>query len=216
MRLPEEGEGAKPGNAVDLQIQVIRELGWKHAMEREVHIQARILSAHSHSCLYAAVAINRVNQYMYTCKFELVCYPAVGSSDIVGVLLCCTISGCLQYLIDMLQGKDSNVAKSVARQQSLHQRHAHLASLRTQRSGWRDSSSGYRLSQRAAHLQLLQDGKLSLDVALSSTASTLPLSQIESIQLLHHPNLQLEKFRKFKLCVASQTIGISESPLSGS
>ena len=64
-----------------------------------------------------------------------------------------------QILINALQGRESSSIKSTAKQLTPEQRTAKLSTLRSQRQSWRESTAEYRMSQKAYHIKLLQEGK---------------------------------------------------------
>ncbi|XP_033123436.1 trichohyalin-like isoform X2 [Anneissia japonica] len=63
-----------------------------------------------------------------------------------------------EILIFLLQGRDSNNAKAIARNKNKDIRDSCLKQLRGQRENWRKGSSEYRVSKRSIHMKLLQEG----------------------------------------------------------
>ena len=70
------------------------------------------------------------------------------------------LSSPLQALIDFLHGADFNVLKHNMQKMSDEQRNRHVITLRNQRNKWREYSAGYRASQKALHVKVLQEGGL--------------------------------------------------------
>ncbi|XP_070559138.1 trichohyalin-like isoform X2 [Ptychodera flava] len=63
-----------------------------------------------------------------------------------------------EVMIYLLQGKESETAKSAGRRLSKDQRDKRLKELRAQRTNWRQSPSQYLMSKRSLHRRLLQEG----------------------------------------------------------